>query len=654
MLLTDGILNRFRVINEELHLPHGTKSARVIIHTDLDGIISGILMVNQLVKQGIPKERIDIQYAQYGDDEKQKEDKGAHAFQPRKKGDWVGTVDFAKYPKGKPWEIYNKMMDFKGSKKQLVDLMNARDWRQSKGLDVFTNFIKKVLNPKENKFLDKSIKDLYAIFKAYSSWGKKENPVSIDNIEKYSIQLVKPDFGSDHHSNEDGSLSAAKRGDVAAESPSEAEFFADKYASGLMGASDLKAVSAIDSADYREEELKNTIFLEKHFTGPSRKKNLAMIISALYDNLVKKDERVGKWIVLNSQPSLVSLYNTTIKGLKFNGERLRLIEALKNGDMKTGQEIAAALPKILKKNWTDTTGPNYVDRNGKMISKANDLEAWRKKGQKDLEDAKTGYAGKGDQKRLEEIKGKRDKESKAIRDEIKAKKGKLSQAKNFTIFDGKSPKTQYGRYMGALYSENGVRNPYLMRVWNGMFQISLNTIYKSALVKAGIKEGIVDFSEIGKHVVDDVCAFLKSKGISSFSIEKIREKMTEKNGGHKGGIWTFSGFDEIKPPSKELGGETYYKDKEKAYKAAEIEGRRTGTKITGMPKVIDAARKYIKNTADRLDNVQNTTVKKYDEIRKEAQDVAMRSAINWTNKLYPPRQEGLEALKNNDARFERS
>ena len=59
---------------------------------------------------------------------------------------------------------------------------------------------------------------------------------------------------------------------------------------------------------------------------------------------------------------------------------------------------------------------------------------------------KTGYQTKADKDKLEEIKGKRDPESKAIRDQIKSKKGKIQIQKNFAIFDGTSWKTQYSRY----------------------------------------------------------------------------------------------------------------------------------------------------------------------------------------------------------------
>ena len=77
-MLTENLLNNFnhvfanRLISESLHLPHGTKSAKVVCHVDLDGVTSGISVVQQLVKQGIPKERITVEFAQYGDEDKDK------------------------------------------------------------------------------------------------------------------------------------------------------------------------------------------------------------------------------------------------------------------------------------------------------------------------------------------------------------------------------------------------------------------------------------------------------------------------------------------------------------------------------------------------------------------------------------------------------
>ena len=126
-MITEGILTKFRnkIINEELHLPHGTKSAKVITHVDLDGVTSGITMVQQLIKQGIPKERITVEFAQYGDEDKDKNFK--NKFKENKKGQYVGVTDFAKLPKVKPFKIWNSLFDFKGDSKKLGALfVNAK------------------------------------------------------------------------------------------------------------------------------------------------------------------------------------------------------------------------------------------------------------------------------------------------------------------------------------------------------------------------------------------------------------------------------------------------------------------------------------------------------------------------------------------------
>lgn len=654
-MLTESTLNLFRkntnIITEMLHLPHGTTNAKVICHVDLDGVCSGISMVQQLIKQGIKKERIQVEFAQYGDEDKQKRNFNK-IFQKKNKQQWVGVTDFAKYPKGKPWEEFNKLMDFKGKKYQLVSFMNSRDFSKINNEDSFADIFKKTFTIKDNKFTKGGLEKMYDICKAYSLWGKKKEPVTEANIEKYSLQLVRPDFGSDHHSNENGSLSAAERGDLAVKSPSEAEFFANKYAPGLWSQDDLKAISMVDSADYTREELENTIFLQKKFTGPNRKRNLANLTGILYDTLCKKDEKAAKWIILNSQPSLVSLYNTIKQASKLNGERLRMLEAIKNGDYKTGKEIAETLPKILNKNWYDKNSDTYKDRNGKAIGKAETLERYSEKNQKDLLAVKSGYKNKEDEETLKKLKNKRDNVSKELRDRINSKEGKIFHFNNFSIFNGTNPKIQYGRYMAGLASKDGIRQPYIMRRWNNMFQISLNTLYKRGCIEAGITEDIVDFSKVNEKVLEEIRKFLASKGMSKFNVDRVIDYMKEKNGGHKGGIWTFNGFDKIKPTSSQLG--SYWQDREKMDRANRIDARRTGKSATTMKGKIEVMKKILKNSdaADRLSEKENGIIKQWKEIAKEAQERAMNAAIKYTNMLYPPRKEGLEALKNDDKRFE--
>ena len=49
-----------------IRMPKGTKSAKIFGHADMDGFFSMMLVYNQLIKQGIPKDRIRLNFIQYG------------------------------------------------------------------------------------------------------------------------------------------------------------------------------------------------------------------------------------------------------------------------------------------------------------------------------------------------------------------------------------------------------------------------------------------------------------------------------------------------------------------------------------------------------------------------------------------------------------
>ena len=436
----------------------------------------------------------------------------------------------------------------------------------------------------------------------------------------------------------------------------------------------MKAVSVCDAAKYTEDELKNTVFLQKQFTGPNKKRNLASLVSLLYDALCKKDDKVCKWIILNSGTNLVSLYTTIKRAIHLNGERLRMLEAVKNGDFKTGQEIANALPKILNKNWTDKDSKVYKNREGKEIRSTMTLDRYRSKDLEDLEAAKTGYASQSDKAKLAKAKEElanakadakarkvvqkndpkvisADKVYRDLKTMIENKKGKLSQYWNFTIFDGSDKKKQYGRYLTSLYSVKGTRTPFTLRWWGGdsFFQISVNPIYKAAAKKLG-KNEVVDFANVNRHVISDVCKFLRERGISDFNVKRIEDEMYEKNGGHKGGIWSFNGFDLIKAPSKEA--ESYWDDKDKVNRASDIIQKRTGKKVWNNNDKLNNAKQLIPNIAKRYENTENTVMSKYSEIKHEAYRYAMSRAIYWTNTLYPMVPGTEKDLANNDERFE--
>ena len=615
-MITEGILNKFRnkIINEELHLPHGTKSAKVITHVDLDGVTSGITMVQQLIKQGIPKERITVEFAQYGDEDKDKNFK--NKFKENKKGQYVGVTDFAKLPKVKPFKIWNSLFDFKGDSKKLGALfVNAKGKYKDISQEDFNKKMISFYNIKTNKFTNGHLEKLLEALRAYEclkEYAKKNKnfkyPIPTpENIESFSFPLVNPQFVSDHHSNEDGALSGGKTGEIATGSPSEAEFFANKYANGMWSQEDLKAISAVDSANYTEEDLKNSIFWVKKFTGKDRHKNLASIVSCIYDGLCKKDRNAAAWVVKNAKPSLVSLYSTTLKAANYNGKRLEYIEALKNGEIEKAKQLLSEIPGELNKRY---------DRRGNPTSPIMSLNDWQTKNKKDVNNMKTGYKSEADEKKLEEIKGKRSAEAKAIRDEIKNKKGKVVAHNNFAIFNGKDPKTQYTRYATTLFSENGQRMPFSMRYWSSFFQIAKSALYK----------GKVNFAEVNEHVLQDVATYLKSQGVNDMKIKIVMDEMREKNGGHSGGIWTFQGFNKIAPPSKVTD--------DKYWLAKKLEKKGSNSEIV-----------------NKVLNDKQPEIKKYEEIRNGAMKKAMNSAVYWTNKLYPVSSEDLKALQTSDEDF---
>ena len=479
-------------------------------------------------------------------------------------------------------------------------------------------FIAKNYTIQPTKWTDENYKELFEANQAYKRLEKlykfnKNVPfveATTENIKTLKIPLVTPDFVADHHDNPDGELNGGEQGKIAVESPSELEDLAKKYAGGMWDKSDIEAISMVDSAKYTEEQLKNTIFLQKNFSSPDRKKNLAIIAACVYDGLCKKDRNAAAWVVKNAQPSLVSLYNCTIKAANYNGKRLEYVSALKNGEVEKAKQLLSEIPDELNKRY---------DRRGNPDKPVMKHEDWQKKNIKDVENMKTGRASEADKKKLEEIKGKRDKESTETRKVLNAKKGKVMYHNNFAIFDGTAPAIQYSRYANTLYSKNGQRAPFTMRYWNGFFQIAKSPLYK----------GTVDFSVVNEHVIQDIGDFLQKKGMSSKEVSKLKDMMKEKNGGHAGGIWSFQCFDKIGPNYTEMP----QKERDKYFFAKRLKKYPTAQKII-----------------DRYEG-ESGIMGKYKQISNECMKYAMNSAVHWTNKLYPPSQENLDALKTNDKDF---
>lgn len=77
-----------------IKIPHGTKSVKIFGHSDLDGFFSMMLVYNQLIKQGVPKNRIRLNFIQYGFNAKEMAEKLSV-----KPGEMTAMVDFGALPK---------------------------------------------------------------------------------------------------------------------------------------------------------------------------------------------------------------------------------------------------------------------------------------------------------------------------------------------------------------------------------------------------------------------------------------------------------------------------------------------------------------------------------------------------------------------------
>lgn len=60
------LLKEEYLVESGIKIPKGTKSVKIFGHADMDGFFSMMLVYNQLIKQGIPKDRIRLNFIQYG------------------------------------------------------------------------------------------------------------------------------------------------------------------------------------------------------------------------------------------------------------------------------------------------------------------------------------------------------------------------------------------------------------------------------------------------------------------------------------------------------------------------------------------------------------------------------------------------------------
>lgn len=637
MLLTENVLKKFKnnIITEEtslLQLNKNTTSVKVITHMDLDGVTSGITMVQAILRKGIPLERVEVEFAQYGDDKEDLYNK----LTPKHKTQEVLVTDFAKLPTTKIWDLFKKLTNFKAdkNKQSIVAFINSRDFSKMSESE-FSNLIAKGKDVTiDKKFGPENIHELFVALQVYSKNNKRD--ITVNNVENYRVVLNTPDVVEDHHNNDAGSLSGGKRGEIAVKSPSECSYAAKKYLPGVWDPKDLDAINMVDSAGYTPEELRNTIFLKKNFTGEGRKRGLAIIINSVIDQIIKKDKQAAKWLVKHTQPSLVSLYNNIKKAISFNKTQLEMYNALGAGDIEKVKKLATELPQEMLKNIFSKDSRTYKGHGDKKIGIISNTDKIREKNIKDVEKTKSGYATKKEQAELEAIRSLNDKktgdkrtdEQKKRQKELEAKRGKITAYNNFAMQNAQNLREYPSRFMGSLYSVNGQMMPFSIKRYPLQIQAAKNPQYK----------GELDYAKVAPYVYKDVEAYLRKKGVNDMKIKNIIDNMKEESGGH-GAIFMIKGFDKITPPSKESG--PYY-DAEAFIKKAKEVYKDDENKL----KKVTAKRKEI------IDAYEKGPKAKFNDIKQGCIEHAIKSVIKWTNELYPVSKEDLEKLKTKDDTFE--
>jgi hypothetical protein len=538
----------------------------------------------QLERQGIPRNRITIEFAQYGNDSDEMYNKLLG-----KKGQMISVVDFAAFPTGNAFDSLNMALNYKIDKNKFIEFIKTHEedfktMSEKEFRDLFFDTFKiTYLTPKK----EKNLRDGYRALKHFDFSKIKNRELGIKDFSSdFDTKLIKPDFVSDHHDNTKKDLTPGKSGKIGAtEYKSDAEHIATVYAKNLADYSSIKAVSMIDSAGYTDIE--NTILLNKEFKKKGRMERLASILNTLVPQLIKRNKPAAKELIKMSQPSIVSVYNNTLKLMKFHETQLKMYEEMKkeNPDWNTIKEMSKTLPKSMAKNYTDKD--KY-----KNLMPLKSLEEWRKKGEEDIAKALTGYwspkmeelyqktkiEGKEKEKALRDFINKHDEERKSLgrakktdpqdiadkRNALKAliedktkelndiknankeklspmelekekRKGKFERVGVVMRQDATSTRDYPSRYVSSLLEKDGVKSPFVLKRFGTLIQVALNP-YAPKEVKE-----TVDLGALASQILNELEAQFKKEGKFSDWFMKIIRK---ESGGHKA-ITNISGLGTI-------------------------------------------------------------------------------------------------------------
>ena len=338
------------LLNESgIRLPKGTKSATVLCHKDLDGFVSGLLLYNQLIRQGIPADRINIKFVQYGENDLL--DKATR----KNKTQAILSGDFSAYPvinMEEKWNSFAKSYNKEENRtyppkgKATFEYFKNSYLHKKPSFKAISNFLKEynpnalLLTKPKDSSVRIAIEDFMNAWKAYEEKSGDTSKVSLTDL----------DYTSDHHSNEKGDLVPGKSGKIGADNyRSDTEHIATVAAQNLMNWDDVEAVSRVDSATYKNPE--DVLMMPSALKSKDRKERMAILTSSLVNSIIKSNERLAELLIKRSTPSLISIYNNALKMAKITDNELKVLSELKNEkpNWELIDELTKDLPSYEKK-----------------------------------------------------------------------------------------------------------------------------------------------------------------------------------------------------------------------------------------------------------------------------------------------------------------
>lgn len=471
-----------------IQLPKKTKSVKVLAHSDFDGFVSALLTTKQLLRQGIPVNRITIEWVQYSDNDLLDKATKKNPFQT------IVSVDFSAYPTADLEYLFSVLTRSSG---------NYKEKFETKYQGSFQHFEKNLLPKKPSEdavrnYILTNVGDTADLFKNPNK-VKKEFEMFMKGIKNFSgktnkIPITDIDYASDHHDNVKGDLVSGKYGSIGkTDFKSDAEHIATVSAQNLMNWDDVQEVSKIDSARYTDIE--NTISMSQNLKGEGRKERLAVLCAALVNQLIGSNPRLASQLAKEAQPSLLSIYTHAIKINKLNDNELAIFAELKKEtpDFSKIEQLSSTLPKTEQKKVLKSDA-------SKGIKPTASLEMIRNKNLKSKEE------------------------------NTKKETTRFETDGNVIIQTSGSALTNPPRYLGGLLSKEGKRYPFIIKEYPFMLQVQVNASAPEELKKE------IDLGEICKRAVAKA-----EQNFGTKSNQWVWEIINSESGGHKT-IWNISGI----------------------------------------------------------------------------------------------------------------